>query len=361
MSARRTILGVVFALAVAGISACSSTAPPADEKDLVDTGKDTGGQESRVTPDEEGGDDLRVVPGDASDVVQEDLLGLFVADVGPDLVDVAPQCKPGDGCFLDPCAENKECASAWCIEHLGEDVCTMTCVEECPLGFACAKVAAAEPDVVYACLSLWPRMCLPCTSTQDCKTAETLSGTCVTTDAAQGCFCASFCVADKDCPAGFSCKEATTVEGMATTQCVPDGGVCPCSAKAVAEGLHTLCRRTSQFGVCDGFAQCTESGLSECDAEEPAAEVCDGADNDCDGDLDEGTCDDANPCTSDSCLGEAGCSHEPVANQECTDGDLCTTGDHCEEGECSGNPIACEDGNRSLAEGVGTAPRGNAR
>ncbi len=44
-------------------------------------------------------------------------------------------------------------------------------------------------------------------------------------------------------------------------------------------------------------------------------------------------CDDGNPCTSDTCSPDTGCTsaHAPAF---CEDGDPCTSGDLCEEGEC---------------------------
>ncbi len=44
-------------------------------------------------------------------------------------------------------------------------------------------------------------------------------------------------------------------------------------------------------------------------------------------------CDDANPCTGDSCDPETGCQYLPLATA-CDDGDPCTEGDYCEDGQC---------------------------
>jgi len=44
------------------------------------------------------------------------------------------ECEEGEGCFLAPCKENKDCISGWCVEHLGESVCSIACQEECPAG-----------------------------------------------------------------------------------------------------------------------------------------------------------------------------------------------------------------------------------
>ena len=78
-----------------------------------------------------------------------------------------------------------------------------------------------------------------------------------------------------------------------------------------------------------------------------ASELCNLADEDCDGEIDEDAdldCDDGNPCTDDSCEPGVGCIH--AANEaDCDDGNACTTGDHCEEGACVfDGPTICNDG-----------------
>jgi len=97
----------------------------------------------------------------AADVGQ-DSHGVPDLPVGPDGVvapeetfDFAgPQCRPGEGCFLDPCSENKECQSGWCVEHMGDGVCTQLCTEECPPGWKCQRIGGAAPDLVYAGVSV---------------------------------------------------------------------------------------------------------------------------------------------------------------------------------------------------------------
>jgi hypothetical protein len=57
-------------------------------------------------------------------------------------------------------------------------------------------------------------------------------------------------------------------------------------------------------------------------------------------------CDDSNGCTIDTCEPDSGCDYAPVTNgTACEDGDLCTTGEQCQSGDC-GTPLeGCDDAN----------------
>ncbi|NOS99246.1 MAG: hypothetical protein HOP29_01310 [Phycisphaerales bacterium] len=62
-------------------------------------------------------------------------------------------------------------------------------------------------------------------------------------------------------------------------------------------------------------------------------------------------CDDANPCTQESCNPAVGCVNTPVVGRPCQDGNFCTSGDSCNAGgQCvPGAPldpnVACNDSN----------------
>ena len=314
-------------------------------------------------------------------------------------------CDPGEGCFGDQCTENGDCDSGWCVEHMGESVCSQTCQEECPEGWTCTQVAGTVPDVVFVCVSDFPNLCRPCSTALDCAGATGTEDACLAYGEG-GSFCGGACDDEIECPWGFSCQEATTVDGVQLQQCVNDTGECPCTDTSMALGLWTPCRHENEFGMCEGQRFCGEEGLTDCDAPMPAAEQCNGLDDDCDGDVDEpdlidgnfvnlcddgsictgeescagedgcqeGTtlvcddndvcngeescdpalgcqggqdldCDDWNDCTSDTCDSETGCLHEDLTGGECLDGNPCTVADHCEQGECVGDPVQCDDEN----------------
>ncbi|MBM4355008.1 MAG: hypothetical protein FJ109_14685, partial [Deltaproteobacteria bacterium] len=264
---------------------------------------------------------------------------------------ITPDCLPGEGCFGDACQENSQCKSGYCIEHLGGGVCTQTCEEECPSGFTCTQ-AGEGPDLVFLCVSRFANLCKPCSTNADC-TALGAQDVCVGYGS-EGSFCGGNCKAHADCPWGFSCVEATTTGGAATKQCVADSGVCPCTEKSILLGLFTPCERSNEHGKCPGKRVCLEGGLSDCDAQLPTQEECNGVDDQCDGDVDEplfvegkyvDLCDDGNDCTSDLCKGADGCEHVALDGLECKDGDPCTVADMCGSGVCVGSPVKCNDSN----------------
>ena len=261
-------------------------------------------------------------------------------------------CEAGEGCFLDPCFENLDCQSGWCVEHMGDAVCTVLCQEECPPGWTCKGVGSG-PDIVSICVSTSANLCKPCSGNPDCTSAGEADDACMDYGA-EGSFCGSVCAVDDDCPWGFQCLENETVDGVLLKQCIAEAGVCPCTAKSAALGLWTPCEVANEYGTCAGKRVCMEEGLSDCDALEPMVEVCNGVDDDCDQQVDEpaevggdfvNLCNDDNECTEDTCLGEEGCSQVAMDDGECKDGNPCTVADHCVAGVCLGDPVICEDEN----------------
>ena len=253
-------------------------------------------------------------------------------------------CAPGEGCFLDPCIDNSDCLSGWCVDHLGEGVCSQTCSEECPQGWSCQQVGASDPDLLFACVSNFANLCRPCATNADCKSVGGAEDVCIVYPG-EGSFCGGPCEIAEDCPAGHQCVIAETVDGLELAQCVNMDGICPCSAKSTALKLWTSCEVSNEWGLCSGKRVCEESGLTDCDASTPAEDFCNGSDDNCDGEVDEATCDDANECTEDLCLGEEGCSNEPLEGGPCEDGDVCTVADHCDAAVCVGTPVLCDDKN----------------
>lgn len=322
-------------LVAAGIAACSGessltiTLDLSGAMDLVD-----------VTEDVAGKAELPDLAGDSG-------WDLFTGELPPP--DFGPQCLPGDGCFMDPCVEGDDCLSGLCVEHMGDLVCTQTCVEECPEGWECRQIGGG-PDGMFACLSPFSHLCRPCLDSEGCSSTTGVEDVCLDLGP-EGSFCGAVCPGEEGCPLGFSCIDALTVEGGAVKQCVPDAGICSCSETAVDLGLQAGCHVENEWGLCTGVRSCDDEGLSPCSAATPSQEVCNGIDDDCNGEVDEGAadgsvgiCDDGDECTEDSCEPEAGCINEPLTGTACDDADVCTLADHCDAGECVGAPIDCDDG-----------------
>jgi len=267
--------------------------------------------------------------------------------------DMGSDCAEG-GCFKSKCATNEDCDSGWCVEHMGEGVCSVTCETECPAGFTCTPVAGSGRDLTYVCVSDYANLCKPCLASADCKSLGAVDDVCIGFGEL-GFFCGGRCTEEEDCPEGFSCQEAAASEGVQSLQCVPDAGVCECTDKSIALSLAARCVVPGPAGDCIGLRVCGPDGLTQCDAGDPAAEVCNGVDDDCDMQVDEsdvaangageGICGDGNDCTLDQCQGAEGCTSTPLSDIECTDGDLCTTSDSCADGTCVGVPVDCGDGN----------------
>jgi hypothetical protein len=161
--------------------------------------------------------------------------------------------------------------------------------------------------------------------------------------------------------------------------------------------------------VCSaGVGACTRSGLMRCAgsgdtvacaaiAGEPSEETCNGQDDDCDGETDEGygvgvacsagqgrcavagemacdasedlvcvagakACDDGDPCTTDTCDEVAGCGHEAIADCCARPGSSCRSGEACFSGRCEAvlchacEPASgCPDGAECVAYPGGSA------
>lgn len=277
--------------------------------------------------------------------------------------------------FGQPCTGPAECESGHCVEGPDGDLCSAPCDGSCPDDYDCVTIEGLNPPDDHLCMPRATWLCRPCSVDADCAREGVVDdpSRCLSWGD-DGSFCTVPC--DGDCPDDYAC-EVNGTESL----CVPAmDQTCTCKPAWAESGYETACARANSHGSCPGTRGCTASGLSSCDAEAPAAEVCDGEDNDCDLATDEDSCDDGLGCTVDSCHGTT-CSNEiaagscliegvchgtgafnpldpcelcnPGAAQAswsvhtggCDDGDSCTTGDQCSNGICSGNPI--EDGYES--------------
>ena len=199
-----------------------------------------------------------------------------------------------------PCDDDSECFSGWCVEGPDGDICTKTCEADCPPGMSCQGVNTGASEITYICVPEHIYYCRPCTSQSECTPPllDTSPHRCLEHSGGAGSFCATACSTTADCPAGGVCM-VVDVAGESLQLCQPADEVCSCNAAAISVGATTTCSVSGGFGVCEGQRSCTPEGLSECDALEVAVETCNGLDDDCDGATDE-----AFPLLGEPCDGE---------------------------------------------------------
>lgn len=216
-------------------------------------------------------------------------------------------CDDGNPCTADLCADSG------CV-HLPVPDGT-----PCDDGDACNGLSAClggscEPAAPLRCVSADPCMVGRCDPAQGCLFTALPDGTsCDDGDACNG---REVCRAGR-CRSGppLVCNDANP---CTTDRCDPRLG---CVYTPLAEGLS-----------CGETNACQEAGTcqrGECLAPSPRS------------------CDDGNPCTSDTCDGVAGCQHPALPNgTSCGDGDLCNGAEFCQAGVCAaGVRLSCDDGN----------------
>ncbi len=161
-----------------------------------------------------------------------------------------------------------------------------------------------------------------------CKTVSGNTGACMQNDAGNGLMCCGcYDKEEKRCYDGGG-PQHCGVQGDSCQTCKADA----CNAATCQEGKCGV-EPTNEGGDCNDNNVCTLG--DKCNKG-----VCKGP-----GTL---NCSDGNPCTTDACDPEKGCTtHEPVPNnppQACNDGNFCTGPDQCVNGQCSGAAVTCDDG-----------------
>ena len=190
-----------------------------------------------------------------------------------------------------------------CGNDCGPQILNGTARCDASLGFPRCVVAQCDDGFYqlndYQCILAPDVTCRPCDTDEQC-----FGGVCGVLDG-RG-YCLAPCGGEAgQCDAGLLCQELP--DGR--SGCVPATGTCDCDAGSA--GARRACSRTNGFGTCLGFQTCDAlAGWSDCDAAVPSPELCDGIDNDCNGQIDDAL-PASTPCESSNafgtCTGEAFC------------------------------------------------------
>jgi hypothetical protein len=199
--------------------------------------------------------------------------------------------------FGQPCSDNSDCASGFCLTISDdESVCTITCAEECPKDWVC-KGIETPPDWTFICVPPAGNLCKPCQKDDDCK----YKGDMCIPVGQTGTYCGMDCSEGSPCPPHYSCVNVTGAGGeVIGRQCLPDTDSCICTWEL--DGTTEECSLSNSFGKCYGDRLCDGSnGWTECNAKIPTAEDCNGQDDNCNDDVDEGL--GTKPCENKSTFG----------------------------------------------------------
>ena len=284
--------------------------------------------------------------GDTDEELGETTCGLGECEhTVPNCVDGQPQeCDPMEGAMADFCNDLDDD----CDGKIDEDFVAITPLgpfakgEECGTGVCMGGTVVCDSPILAIC------------STEAQAADEMCNGE---DDDCDG-------EVDEDLPplyCGLGVCEKTVpacIDGI-TQVCDPMAG----AIDEVCDGLDNNCEgnideelgeTTCGLGVCEHTVpNCQNGAVVPCDPVAGAElEKCDGLDNNCEGNVDEEVvCDDNLDCTVDSCGGEQGCLFQPV-DGNCDDLDACNGVETCDAvaGCVDGVALECEDtGNPCIA------------
>lgn len=231
--------------------------------------------------------------------------------------ETAADCNDNDGCTLDQCIDG-QCIVAGCDQ--------LSPVPQCQQ-FVCDS-DTPSPD----------RMCVPEVDPSQNGTVCDDGDNCTGNDACNdgACFGAPTDCSGLDdvCNIGL-CDPGT---GVCIPEHLPDGSPCDTGNLCAGDQVCSMGACLTGPPPCDDGDAC--NGLETCD--EGTGECLPGAPL---------NCDDADPCTFDSCDHTGQCVNEPeVDGTACDDGDVCSESDSCTAGVCSGVPIPDCGGTPPCAE-----------
>jgi hypothetical protein len=223
---------------------------------------------------------------------------------------------------IAPCGNNNACDG---VETCTAGVCQPGTAPNCNDGNSCT---ADSCNAVSGCVHAAIAGCSSCTSAADCNdnnactTDSCNAGTCVNQARANGTACgdANACNGAETCQAGV-CAAGQALNCNDNNSCTTDSCDAATGCKNTVKSNGSSC---SDGNACNGAETC-QGGA--CAAGTPL------------------TCNDVNPCTSDSCNPSSGCTFTNKADgASCTDGNQCNGGETCQAGSCRpGTSPNCND------------------
>ena len=226
----------------------------------------------------------------------------------------------------ESCDNDDRCVTGLCDGPNGENpVCVRRCSDVCNSNEVCVQLTPNR----FACQPDKRKLCTPCETDSQCPYP---SDKCVNVNNEN--VCGRDCAFDQTCPSGYRCINPRGVDGTTKVQqCVPIVASCACLARG---DFMQQCEVSNTLGTCFGVKEC-DLMLNQvvCSATEPVAETCNGLDDDCDGQTDEGQMNET--CGVGECVRSV---------SSCVDGGtaMCTPGDPVAE-LCNGKDDDCDGTN----------------
>lgn len=238
--------------------------------------------------------------------------------------DDGAECEDGDACTTGDTCDAGKCVPGEAAVCDDENPCT---TDTCDILSGCMHTDNDEPCEDGN----------PCTDGDTCSEGSCGAGSptdcddgnsCTTNycDATAGCQAQPLagipCSTGDACVAGSTCSNTGECAGGEALDC-NDGN--PCTDDSCS--TETGCVNEPNTNPCDDGDQCTEKDFC-------ADKACVGGEPP--------SCDDENPCTTDTCDSEQGCVNENNS-EPCDDELYCTENDVCTDGECTGESVLCDD------------------
>ncbi len=248
---------------------------------------------STVTDD--AGSEVRFPVGDTRISPPDDSTGPAEETRLPDLgtldlagIDLGPteEQRSGDGELGDPCDENADCLSGFCVPSDIGDICTIVCIDDCPEGWQCKGVPFSDPDVIFVCMPTLERACAlngvcdagtveeeACgncgersrTCKQNCQWGEWSNcfgeGECVA-GTSQEAACGNCGVKSRTC--SEECLWAAWGECQTTGECSPGAKETKgCGVCGLTERVCTEACTWSEWGACEDAGECVPATPQE--------------------------------------------------------------------------------------------------